>query len=143
MIASRNSANSPQRNSAEDNFSVRRTTKKGTLPRVPFLALKNAVLGEDYDLSLVFASPTLSRKLNRTHRDKDKPANVLSFPLTKTSGELFLDLETARKEAPLFDRAYTNFIAFLFIHGLFHLKGFEHSGIMERKERVVRKTFGI
>lgn len=141
MTGSKNSAKS-FRNS-RTTISILNTTRQGMPQSVPFLALKNAVLGESYDLSLVFIGPTRSRTLNRTCRGKDKPANILSFPLSKTSGEIFIDLTTARNQAPDFDHSYTNFIAFLFIHGLFHLKGFDHSAIMERNERAVRKTFGI
>lgn len=153
MNASKNSANSrPQKNEDSDRgLSVIDLTSKSALPRtprslargVPFLALQEAVLGKDYDLSLVFITPRRSRILNRVRRGKDKPANILSFPLSKTSGEIFIDLATARREAPDFDRTYTNFIAFLFIHGLFHLKGFQHSAIMERNERAIQKRFDI
>ncbi|MHB8651535.1 MAG: rRNA maturation RNase YbeY [Minisyncoccota bacterium] len=118
-------------------------TPRNPVRGVPFLALKDAVLGKTYELSLVFTTPRHSRLLNRTYRGNDKPANILSFPLSKTSGEIFIDLATARREAPAFDRMYTNFIAFLFIHGLFHLKGFKHSAIMERNERAIRKQFEI
>lgn len=110
---------------------------------VPFLALKDAALGADYDLSLVFIDPKESQHLNKLHRGKDKPANILSFPLTETSGEIFIDLKTARGQAPDFEQEFQNFIAFLFVHGLFHLKGFDHSAIMERKERALRKKFNI
>lgn len=110
---------------------------------VPFLALKDAALGVDYDLSLVFIGPKRSRELNRLHRGKDKSANILSFPLTETSGEIFIDLKTARDQAPDFDQEFENFIAFLFVHGLFHLKGFDHGAIMERKERALCKKFNI
>src|SRR3989344_2401863 len=137
MTGSKNSAKSSQRDSRET-ISIRNTTRQGMPQRVPFLALKDAALGASYDLSLVFVGPTRSRALNRTHRGNNKPANILSFPLSKTSGEIFIDLTTARKQAPDFDRSYTNFIAFLFIHGLFHLKGFDHSAIMERNERAIR-----
>lgn len=110
---------------------------------VPFWALKDAALGTDYDLSLVFIDPEESQYLNKFHRGKEKPANILSFPLSPTSGEIFIDLKTARGQAPDFGQEFQNFIAFLFVHGLFHLKGFDHSAIMERKERALRKKFNI
>ena len=39
--------------------------------------------------------------------------------------------------------AFFNFIAFLFIHGLFHLKGLTHGSRMERAEKTVRAHFHI
>ncbi len=69
-------------------------------PRLPFFAMKNAVLGERYELSIVFVGNAVSRRLNRQYRKKNKPANVLSFRLEKHIGELFIDLTEAKKEAP-------------------------------------------
>lgn len=118
-------------------------TTKGKLPRLPFLKMKNAVLGEHYELSLVCVGNRTSRQLNSIYRAKDRPTNILAFPLRKNEGEIFIDLKISRLDAPLFERPYRNFIGFLFIHALFHLKGFEHGSNMERKEQVVRKKFGI
>jgi len=100
-------------------------------PRIRFRQIAEHILGPDYDLSLVFIGPTLSRKLNQTWRGKDKPANILSFPLEPTAGEIFIDLETANGEDLLF----------LFIHGLLHLKGLEHSSKMEALESQLVKHF--
>ncbi len=118
-------------------------TTKGKLPRLPFAKLTAAVLGKEYECSLVIVSPKKSRELNRNYRNKDNSTNILSFTLERNEGEIFLDLETSRKDARLFDRSYTNFIAFLYIHGLFHLKGLDHSDIMEKQEKKIRKLFKI
>ena len=116
---------------------------KGKLPRLPFAKLTTAVLGKEYECSLVIVGPKKSRELNRNYRNKDNSTNILSFPLEKNEGEIFLDLETSRKDAPAFDRSYTNFIAFLYIHALFHLKGFNHSPKMEAGEKKIRSIFKI
>lgn len=125
-----------------NNFSVTVTTK-GKLPRLPFVEMKRAILGKNYELSLVFAGDTLTRRLNRTYREKDKPANVLSFPISKKQGEIFINLKRAKNEAPKFGDSYTNFVGFLFIHGALHLKGMDHGGRMERAEKKLRKQFGF
>lgn len=116
---------------------------KGKLPRLPFAKMTAAVLGNEYDCSLVIVSSRKSRELNRIYRGKDTPTNILSFPLDEHEGEIFLDLAKACAEAPFFGRTYTNFVAFLFIHGLFHLKGYDHGATMERQERKIRKVFKI
>ena len=118
-------------------------TTKGKLPRLPFAKMTEAVLGKEYDCSLVIISSRKSRELNRTYREKDNSTNILSFPLSDDEGEIFLDLKKSREDAPNFDRSYTNFIGFLFIHGLFHLKGFDHSSKMEAQERKIRAQFKI
>lgn len=109
-------------------------TKNGRLPRLPFLDIKNSVLGENYTLSLVVVSPSTSKKLNNAYRGKNTPTNILSFPLTKSSGEIFLELKTIKKEAPKFGLSYARFIQYLFIHGLLHLDGYAHGSKMETQE---------
>lgn len=120
--------------------SVTRMTK-GKLPRLPFSHLKDAILGKKYELSIVFATPAVSRKLNKEYRGKDYPTNILSFPLSKTSGELVISLSTVRRDAPKFEKSYPKFLCFLMIHGMLHLKGFEHGSTMERQEELFSKKF--
>lgn len=76
-------------------------------------------------------------------KGKRVASNVLAFPLSKTSGEILLCRETARKEAPLFGMSERTFIAFLFIHACLHLKGYRHGGTMEREERRIMKKFDL
>lgn len=93
-------------------------------PRLKFREIAKHILGQNYDLSLVFIGRVRSRQLNLVWRGKDKPANILSFPLDETTGEIFIDLETMDQEDPLF----------IFIHGLLHLKGLDHGSKMEALE---------
>jgi probable rRNA maturation factor len=125
-----------------DNFSTQNTTK-GKLPRLPFVSIKNDILGEYYELSVVFIGDKRSRTLNRIYREKDKPANVLSFPLSKTEGEIFLNLRRAEREAHMFDKTFKDFVGFLFIHGLLHLKGMDHGSRMEEQEEKFVKKFKL
>jgi probable rRNA maturation factor len=108
------------------------------LPSLPYEKIASQALGSDYDLSLVTIGHTRSRFLNRTRRGKDKPTNVLSFPLSKKEGELFLDLALMKKEAVQQREFFPNFrdyTLYIFIHGLFHLAGLDHGRIMENKEK--------
>lgn len=125
-----------------ETFGITNKTKS-TPPSVPFLAIKNEALGKKYNLSLVFIGERKSRTLNRTYRGKDKSTNVLSFTLDKNEGEIFITLKKSAKDAKKFDRDFTNFIAFLFIHALMHLKGFDHGSTMEKAEEKLRKQFSI
>lgn len=102
---------------------------------IPFTHLKNTVLGQSFELSLVFIDDRFSRRLNSTYRGKNSPTNVLSFPLSRKSGEIFIDLITARKETKKFDMSFDKFVKYLFIHGLLHLKGMEHGDTMEQVEK--------
>jgi len=115
--------------------------KNGTIPSVPFLAIKEKVLGKNYKLTLVFCSPKESRELNKKYRNKDYPTNILSFPLEKNEGEIYISLSTARPDAKKFSLTYLGFIHLLFIHGCLHLKGLEHGSIMESLEDKYLKEF--
>jgi len=114
-----------------------------TLPRVPFSVYMSAVLGKKYELSVVFVSPKEMQKLNKQYRKKNKSTDVLSFPLSKNSGEIFFSIPDAKKEAVKFDRSYANFMKFLTIHALAHLAGFDHGQKMEAFEARFRTKFAI
>ncbi len=114
---------------------------KGKLPRLPFDSIKTAILGKDYELSVACLGARAMRALNHTHREKDKTTNILSFELSKNSGEIILELAQTKKDAPLFDMSYTQFSKFLFIHGCLHLKGMQHSSTMEKEEKKFLKKF--
>jgi probable rRNA maturation factor len=127
---------------SQNNFSLNNLTK-GKLPSLPFANYKEAVLGADYDLTLNFVNSTTIHKLNRDYRDHDKVTDILSFPLTPKTGEIFICLTYANKKAKSFNRSSVNYLSFLVIHGLVHLKGFDHGDIMETEEKKYRKKFDI
>lgn len=112
-------------------------------PRLPFSAMAQRILGERYTLSLVFIESRRSRTLNRRWRKKNEPTNILSFSLSKTAGELFIDLTLSKKQAPLYRMSFKGFVGYLFIHGLLHLKGYRHSGRMERAEQQLLRYFHL
>lgn len=126
----------------KDNFSIINKTKDN-LPRLSFVDMKEKVLGKDYDLSLVFINEKEINELNKKHRNVDSATDILSFPLDKNSGEIFICLKKTEEMSKEFDRSYENFLAFLFIHGLVHLLGFDHGDKMEKEEIKYRKIFKI
>jgi len=117
----------------KENLSVKRLTK-GKLPSLPFLAFKNNILGKKYDLSIVFVGRNQARELNRIHRNKDYNTNILSFPLSESSGEIIISLEKVRRDAVEHNKSFYNFLGFLVIHGMLHLEGYEHGATMEKLE---------
>jgi probable rRNA maturation factor len=126
---------------AETEFCTITNTTKGKLPRLPFVSIKEAILGTNYELGVRFVSAPKQRELNRTYRNKDHTTNILSFPLSESSGDITFDLAQVKKDAPNFDMNPTTFLKYLFIHGLLHLKGFEHSSTMEKEEKKYLKMF--
>lgn len=116
--------------------------KKGDIPQIPFLAMKETLLGKSYSLTIVFCTPQESQERNLTYRDKDYPTNILSFPLDNNEGEIYISLSTARKDAKKFEMSYIQFLHLLVIHGMLHLKGHDHGSTMEGlEERYLKKFF--
>lgn len=103
--------------------------------------IKNEILGKNYVLSLVFIGNKKSISLNSTYRNKQKAANVLSFPLSQTEGEIFINVPLARREARQEDTTLADRVTYLFIHGILHLKGYAHGRRMDTEEKRLSKKF--
>jgi len=124
----------------EHNLAVINRTR-GKLPRLPLNAIKNNVLGARYRLETVFVTPLESQILNKHYRKKNKPANVLSFPLSAHEGQLVICPAKARREAGSYGKTRVSFIGYLLIHGLLHLKGYRHGSTMESEENRLGAKF--
>ncbi len=103
--------------------------------------MAETTLGKKYDLSVVFAGDAFMHKLNMTYRSKDKPTNVLAFPIADDSGEIYLDIPYIKRESKKYDHAPEVHLDYLFIHGLLHLAGHDHGDEMERNERRLMKKY--
>lgn len=120
------------------------TLKKAPrINEVLFQRIKDEVLGTEYELDLQFIGKDKARRLNNSFRQKDYATDILSFPISKTMGEIYIHPDKARKKAKEFGRTFENYLLFVFIHGLFHLKGFDHGSRMESEEVRVRTLFNI
>jgi probable rRNA maturation factor len=90
--------------------------------------------------SLLFADDAEVRALNAEWRGKDKPTNVLSFPMLERGellalaadgppellGDIALALETCQREAAEKGLPLEHHAAHLIVHGLLHLAGHDH-----------------
>jgi probable rRNA maturation factor len=123
-------------------FSIVNETKT-TIPPIPFQEIKEATLGKKYNLTLIFAPSDKLKKLNTIYRDKEHSTDILSFPLSESEGEIYICPTEAKKEMIKFERNYDNFLAFLFIHGCVHLKGYDHGSTMESVEEKLRTKFNV
>ncbi len=113
------------------------------IPRALFRKIADRTLPSDYKLGVVFLDSLEMKRLNLIYRNKNEPTDILSFPYDSSNGEIYISPDEARRVAPNFDRDYDNFIAFLFIHGCVHLKGYDHSAKMENIEAEIRQEFNI
>ena len=73
------------------------------------------------------------RRLNRQYRDKDRTTDVLAFAMRESSspvsallGDVVISLPTARRQAEEGGRSLSEELAWLLIHGVLHLCGYDH-----------------
>jgi rRNA maturation RNase YbeY len=119
------------------------TSTVKTHPVYDYQAIKDAILGKRYILSLVFIGTQKAAQLNKEYRKKTYSPNVLSFPLDQKTGEIFICPKVAKSQAAKYDLSTDGYVAFLFIHGLLHLKGLDHSDTMDIQEKKYLTLFNI
>lgn len=111
------------------------------------------------EISIVLANDEFIQELNATYRDKNKPTNVLSFPLTEPDefeylefidslGDIILSYETIQKESKDQNKPFENHLKHLLIHGVLHVLHFDHqtdedAQKMESLEIRILKQMGI
>ncbi len=118
--------------------------------------------GYDVEVSVRFADDAEVRTLNRQYRQKDKPTNVLSFPMVQADliealsnddgeqllGDIVLAAETCAAEAAEKGSSLADHATHLIVHGTLHLLGYDHerddeAERMERLERTVLERLGL
>ena len=98
------------------------------------------------ELSVLLTNDVEIHALNLQHREKDKPTDVLSFPLdegggadgtvsgTRVLGDVVISLDTAARQARGRKRELLPEVRFLLAHGLLHLLGYDHGDPAEKRE---------
>ena len=100
--------------------------------------------------------------INRESRNLDKPTDVLSFPLgengvydtdenngCKMLGDIVISMERAQEQATLYGHPLQREVAFLTVHSMLHLLGYDHEngGLeamrMREKEEAVLLQLGL
>ena len=106
------------------------------IQRLALKILKAANMPKYSVLSLVFCDDKAIKEINKQHRDIDEPTDVLSFPMPRDLfsgrakyillGDIAISVETALKQAKELKHSLMSEIAFLMIHGVLHLNGYDH-----------------
>ncbi len=105
------------------------------------------------ELSVLLCDDRVIRSLNREHRNKDKPTDVLSFPQVEflhpeqpvidlqleLLGDVVISLDTAQRQAIGRGRTLLEEVRFLLAHGVLHLLGYDHMN-PEDKRVMSRRT---
>ncbi len=116
---------------------------------------------EDAEVSITLTDNAYIHELNRDYRGIDRPTDVLSFALNESEepeildgpevdvlGELVLSVERAEEQAEEYGHSLKREVAFLTVHGMLHLLGYDHMEEeermeMEQEQRFVMEKLGI
>jgi len=101
----------------------------------------------DAELSVLLTNDKHIQELNREHRSKDRPTDVLSFGVERDVaaqpfnapnllGDIVISLDTAARQATSRHRPLIAEIRWLLAHGILHLMGFDHATAAQKKRMV-------
>ena len=113
--------------------------------------------GLSTEVSVTLTSDEDVREINREWRDKDRPTNVLSFPMMDLEpgerpgpllGDLVLAFETCAREASSEGKSFADHFRHLLVHGFLHCLGHDHvededAEAMEALEVRILSAFSI
>lgn len=126
-----------------NNIEIINYTKGKPLSGLPFANLKKDILGKDYDLSIIICGEKRAQNINKRSRNKDYTPNTLSLPYSKKNGEIILCPSVAKKEAKDYEITPKNYLSYLLIHSMLHLKGLDHGKKMDLEEKRLVKKYKI
>ena len=114
------------------------------------------------EVSVIFVDNEEIAKLNEQYRGKPTPTDVLSFPLGEDNhydinqetgaamlGDIVISMERAMEQAEMYGNSLQREVAFLTVHSMFHLLGYDHEagGIeavrMREKEEATLIQLGL
>lgn len=114
------------------------------------------------EISVIFVDNQRIRELNNQYRNKDSATDVLSFPMgvngeydldedngCKVLGDIVISMERAMEQAELYGHSLQREVAYLTVHSMLHLLGYDHetSGLeavrMREKEEAVLLQLGL
>ena len=90
----------------------------------------------DKEIGILFVDDRQIRDLNEKYFKRNRPTNVISFPMAQGEfseinphllGDVVISVEMAIKEAQESGLSLEEEIAFLLIHGILHLMGYDHT----------------
>jgi len=117
-------------------------------------------LTEDQEISILLCHNEYIHQLNNTYRHIDRPTDVLSFALNEGEaknyegpeknllGDIVISLEKVEEQAKEFGHPFSRELAYLTVHGMLHILGYDHMTDedkleMRKEEEFVLNQLGI
>ena len=101
---------------------------------VSYFPKKYRFIKKKVSLTILLSNNKNIKKLNKKFRNKNKPTDVLSFPLEKKLnlkknlylGDIVISYEFMNNPKSLKNLEFKNKVTKIFIHGFLHLLGYDH-----------------
>ncbi len=100
---------------------------------------------EKSEVNIIFVGLEEIHEINKTYRGVDRPTDVISFALEDTEdvtvyeervlGDIYICLDKVHEQAKEYKHAETREMAFLIVHGLLHLLGYDH--MIKEEEKIM------
>ena len=109
-------------------------------------ALAEGLEGE-YEVSVLVTESGRVRELNRDYRGKDSTTDVLSFPLfdevgsPRQLGDIVLNRDRVYSQAAEYGHTPERELAFLTVHSMLHLMGYDHEKESDRAKMRAREEY--
>ncbi len=103
-------------------------------------------LPKDLEISITFVRSRTIHNINKEYRNIDKPTDVISFAIQDDKntnyiredlGDIFINIDYAKRQAKEYKHSYKRELAFLFTHGLLHCLGYDHMNEKDEKEMIL------
>lgn len=111
--------------------------------------LEHEKISDDAQISVTFVDNVQIHELNREYRNVDRPTDVLSFPLGENGeydidnssgaillGDIVISAEKALEQAEEYGHSPEREIAFLTVHSMLHLLGYDHETSKKDEEQM-------
>ena len=99
-------------------------------------------------LSIILTTPKDIQEMNNTYRKINKETDVLSFPMFEKEelenanfneveeplGDIVISIERVKEQAEEYGHSFERELAYMVVHGFYHLMGYDHIGLLDRQE---------
>ena len=101
-------------------------------------------------ISITLTVPDVIKEINKEYRNIDKPTDVLSFPMFQREeiqelikknyevedvlGDIIISIPRVKEQAIEYNHSFERELAYMVVHGFYHLMGYDHMEETEKKE---------
>lgn len=104
---------------------------------------------DNVEFNIIIVDNEKIHEINREYRHIDRPTDVISFALeddesfpgleTRVLGDIYISLDKVYEQSNAYGHSFFRELAFLTVHGILHLLGYDHMELEDEKEMFSRQ----